>query len=233
MLLLIAKFVINSAIALATKVIPFYANYGYQLVIYKKLKLTFAVSQAASLEINKLKGLHLQLQANIKFLNKRLAKYTNKHRSQEPSQKERDKVYLLQKNIKTKQLSSKLDYKMLRLYKIKKKVLNVNYKLELLKGFRVHLIFHVLLLKEAARTTKLSTNKIKLEHKLDVYNVKRVLNSKISKKGQIEYLIKQLDQDNIHNTQEPKGNLSCPKKLIEFYQQNPSQPKPLEEAIRS
>jgi len=79
---------------------------------------------------------------------------------------------------------------MLRLYKIKKKVLNVNYKLELLKGFRVHLIFHVLLLKEAARTTKLSTNKIKLEHKLDVYNVKRVLNSKISKKGQIEYLIK-------------------------------------------
>jgi len=72
---------------------------------------------------------------------------------------------------------------MLRLYKIKKKVLNINYKLELLKGSRIYLIFYILLLKEAARTTKLSTKKIKLKHKLDMYNIKKVLNSKISKKG--------------------------------------------------
>ena len=79
---------------------------------------------------------------------------------------------------------------MLRLYKIKKKVLNINYKLELLKGSRIHLIFYILLLKEIARTTKTSTKEIKLKHELDVYNIKQVLNSKISNKGQIEYLIK-------------------------------------------
>jgi len=82
---------------------------------------------------------------------------------------------------------------MLRLYKIRKKVLDVNYKLELLRGSRIHLIFYTLLLKEAAKTAEPSTEEIKLKHKLDVYNVKRVLDSRISKKGQIEYLIKWLD----------------------------------------
>jgi len=72
---------------------------------------------------------------------------------------------------------------MLRLYKIKKKVLDVNYKLELLKGFRIHLVFYVLLLKEAVRAIEPNIKEIKLKYKLNVYNVKRVLNSKISKKG--------------------------------------------------
>jgi len=61
---------------------------------------------------------------------------------------------------------------MLRLYKIKKKVLNVNYKLKLLKGSKIHLIFYVLLFKEAARIAKTSTKEIKLKHELNVYNVK-------------------------------------------------------------
>ena len=79
---------------------------------------------------------------------------------------------------------------MLKLYKIKKKVLNVNYKLELLKGSRIYLIFYVLLLKEAVGTVEPSTKEIKLEYKLDVFNVERILNSRISKKGHIEYLVK-------------------------------------------
>ena len=72
---------------------------------------------------------------------------------------------------------------MLRLYKIKKKVLNINYKLELLKGSRIYLIFYVLLLKEAVRIAETSTKEIKLKHKLNVYNVKQVLDNKISNKG--------------------------------------------------
>jgi hypothetical protein len=61
--------------------------------------------------------------------------------------------------------------------------LNVNYKLELLKGSRVHPIFYVLLLKEAARAAETSNKEIQLKHKLDVYNVEKVLNSKVSNKG--------------------------------------------------
>ena len=79
---------------------------------------------------------------------------------------------------------------MLRLYKIKKKVSNINYKLELPKGFRIHLIFYVLLLKEAVGTVEPSNKEIELEHKLNVFDVKRILDSKISKKGHIKYLVK-------------------------------------------
>jgi hypothetical protein len=57
-LLPMAEFAINSATASATGVTPFYANRGYQPVIHRKLRPTSAVSQTASLEIERLKGLH-------------------------------------------------------------------------------------------------------------------------------------------------------------------------------
>jgi hypothetical protein len=72
---------------------------------------------------------------------------------------------------------------MIGLYKIKKRVSSVNYELELLKGSRIHPIFHVLLLKEAAGAAETSNKEIQLEHELDVYNVERVLDSKVSDKG--------------------------------------------------
>jgi len=70
------------------------------------------------------------------------------------------------------------------------KVLNVNYKLKLLKGSRIYLIFYVLLFKEAAKATETNNKEIKLKHKLDVYNVKQVLDSKVSKRRHIKYLVK-------------------------------------------
>jgi hypothetical protein len=71
--------------------------------------------------------------------------------------------------------------------------LNINYELELPKGSRIHPIFHVSLFKEAAGVAETSSEEIQLKHKLDVYNVERVLNSRVSNKGQMEYLIKWLD----------------------------------------
>jgi hypothetical protein len=76
-----AEFAVNSAKATTIGVTPFYANKGYQLVIHKKLRPTSAVSQSAFIQIDKLKSLHLQLQADIEFLSRRSAIYANKHRS--------------------------------------------------------------------------------------------------------------------------------------------------------
>ena len=58
--------------------------------------------------------------------------YYNKKYSVGPMLKKGDKVYLLRKNIKTKRLSNKLDYKKLRLFIINKKTGLVNYRLKLL-----------------------------------------------------------------------------------------------------
>ena len=55
-------------------------------------------------------------------------------------------VYLLRKNIKTRRPSDKLDYIKLEPFKIREKLGLVTFKLELLKGMRIHLVFHISLL---------------------------------------------------------------------------------------
>ena len=52
--------------------------------------------------MNRLKDLHEMLQRDIKFASERSAVYHNKKRDRELTLKERDKVYLLHYNIKTK-----------------------------------------------------------------------------------------------------------------------------------
>jgi hypothetical protein len=42
--------------------------------------------------------------------------YTNRKRLKRPTLEKGDKVYLLYKNIKTRQLNNKLDYKKIRLF---------------------------------------------------------------------------------------------------------------------
>ena len=57
-----------------------------------------------------------------------------------------------------KQLSIKLDFKKLRLFKIIKKIRLVNYQLKLLKGSRLYLIFYILLLELAKGPILIITN---------------------------------------------------------------------------
>jgi hypothetical protein len=58
--------------------------------------------------------------------------YYNKRRLRGPTLLKGDLVYLLQKNIKTKRLSMKLDHIKLGLYKIRKVLGPLTYKLTLL-----------------------------------------------------------------------------------------------------
>ena len=62
--------------------------------------------------------MYKELLADILFIAQRLAIYYNSKRSVGVTLKEGDKVYLLRKNIVTKRLSYKLDYKKLGLFRI-------------------------------------------------------------------------------------------------------------------
>ncbi len=61
--------------------------------------------------------------------------------------KERNKIYLFTKNLKTKKLSKKLNYIKVKSFFVKKIKKLINYELDLLKNVKIFLIFYILLLK--------------------------------------------------------------------------------------
>ena len=58
----------------------------------------------------------------------------------------KDKVYLLIKNFKSKQLSKKLNYIKIGLFKIINKVTEVLYRLDLLLKMKIYLVHHIAIL---------------------------------------------------------------------------------------
>ena len=105
-----------------------------------------------------MRTLHNKLQKNIQFLSHHAAHYYNKRRSRSPTFSESDKVYMLQKNIKTKQPSKKLDYTKLGPFKMKTVKRPLNYELKLLPQMKIHPVFHIMYLEPANNNISLETN---------------------------------------------------------------------------
>jgi hypothetical protein len=93
-----------------------------------------------------LKIFHEELIIDLVFFTKKIVSYYDTYRNIEPILKEGDKVYLIQRNIQTKQPSTKLDHKKLGLFKIKKIIGLVNYELVLPRTMNIHPVFHISLL---------------------------------------------------------------------------------------
>jgi hypothetical protein len=74
------------------------------------------------------------------FTQEHIKKYYNLKVSKGPNLKEGDKVWLLYKNFKSRQLSKKLDYIKLKLFKISRKITEVNYKLDLPAKMKIYLV---------------------------------------------------------------------------------------------
>ncbi len=133
----------------------FFANYEFELKTLKKSRQFAQLAQKVTIQIEQLQLLHKELQKNIKFLNKRSALYVNKKKDRNFTLKERDKVYLLRRNIKTKRSSNKLDHIKLKSFKILKVKRSVNFKLNLSAFMRIHSIFYIFLLKSVNSNTSI------------------------------------------------------------------------------
>jgi hypothetical protein len=124
------------------------------------------------------------------FFTKRIVLYYDKYRNIEPILKERDKIYLIQRNIQTKQLNTKLDHKKLGLFKIKKVAGLVNYKLVLSKTMNIHPVFHISLLELILLGVLLAPiTEIELVNPNAEYKIEEILDYK-QVRNYIKYLVK-------------------------------------------
>ena len=71
-------------------------------------------------------------------------------------------MWLLYKNFKSRQLSKKLDYIKLGLFRIIIKLLEVIYRLDLLLKMKIYLVQHIAILELAHRDVKLPLYKIEI-----------------------------------------------------------------------
>ena len=92
-----------------------------------------------------------------------MKRYYNLKVSKGPDLKGGDKVQLLHKNILNRRLSKKLNYIKLGPFKIKKKIIKVNYKLDLLAKIKIYPIQYIAMLELAYREYEL------LIYKADTY----------------------------------------------------------------
>jgi hypothetical protein len=102
--------------------------------------------------------------------------YANKLRLENFRLRKRDIIYLLRRNIKITRLSDKLDSKKIGLFKIKRNIRDISFKLQLPLIIRIHLVFHMSLLKPThPDISKKLTSKIDFKTQKFIYTVERIL----------------------------------------------------------
>ena len=132
-------------------------------------------AQNIRIQINRLKSLREKLTENIQFIAAKLILYYNKYHNIKPTLKKGNKVYLIQRNIKIKKPSDKLDYKKIRLYKIKKVKSPINYEFALFNNINIYLVFYIFLLElillKVLKTLKIKIKLINLNAKYDIKEI--------------------------------------------------------------
>jgi hypothetical protein len=156
-----------------------YATYKYNPEAYRLAVTSEINNQAVNLQVLDLKVFYKELAADLVFFTKKIISYYNKYYSIEPTLKERDKVYLIQRNIQTKQPSIKLDHKKLGLFKIKRIIGPVNYKLVLPKTMNIYPVFYISLLELVLLgVLPAPVTKIELVNPNTKYKIKKILDHK-------------------------------------------------------
>src|SRR6266568_303905 len=116
----------------------FKANYRYKLKTLLTLRQAKKTSIDTKERIKEIIELYKNLKDTAKLVQEYIKRYYNKKRSKGLALKGGDKVWLLYKNFKSRQLSKKLDYIKLGLFEILKKVIKIIFKLDLPARMKVY-----------------------------------------------------------------------------------------------
>ena len=127
---------INNRTSNTTKISLYFVNFGKESNLFEQ-KLQHISTDLIINRIKKFKN----IKDNIQKMQLKSKRSINKKRKEGSQLKEKNKVYLLIKNLTTKRFNKKLNYIKIRSFFIKAVKRSVNYELNLFKNIRIHLIF--------------------------------------------------------------------------------------------
>ena len=117
----------------------------------------------AVVKADKMSSLYAILREELEFIRTRMKKFYDRNRLEGPRLEEGGKVYLISRNLCTKRLSRKLDFRKIRPFKIDKKISENNYVLALPSTMQLRTnVFYISLLELAPKNVQLGKD-VKVE----------------------------------------------------------------------
>lgn len=228
-LLPMCEYAYNNSVTSATKLSPFYANYGYNPRT-NWLADVEPKNPSSALYAHYLKATHDRVAQTLTETRERMGKYFNKKRGEQPPEiKVGCKVLIDGRNFKPKRPSKKLSAKKYGPFEVLKKIGNRAFRVELPPEMRIHNVFHVDLL-ELYRPSKIQGRKQaappppEIEGDDEYYHVEAIIDSEKRDSG-VHYLVKWSGYSIDESTYLPYEELtSCLHLLRKFHKENPEKP---------
>jgi hypothetical protein len=197
------EYVSNASILIITQMFSFFANYEFESrmsfdrVKFKKITARDRINRFRERKI-------VFTMKNIwKFAKKHMKKsqqsqiiYVNRHKILASNYQIEDQVWLSTRNIQIDRSFRKLDYKMLKSFKIVKKR-NSSYKLELSIEMNIHSVFHISLLRKdlensLSKQIIFSSSFVVIDDE-EKFDVKNIIDSRLTERSinkRLQYKIK-------------------------------------------
>jgi len=145
-LLPMAEFTYNNSVTAGNGMSPFYANYGFHPVAMGMASME-PQNPGSQIYAHWMQTVHEESQKGLEDTQERMCRYTDPTRKEPPAYQVGDLVMLNSCNIKTRCPSRELDHKNHGPFQIKKIVSPLSVRLMLPQKWKIHNVFHVLLLK--------------------------------------------------------------------------------------
>ena len=192
-LLPMAEFTYNNSVHSATRTTPFFANHGYHPRFDVEGELFSTESPTAGVMVKDFDKMWRETQYWIAVANQRTASYDEGRKSQEPLIKVGDRVLLDSEVVKRYRPTKKLAARWLGPYRVKEKVADLAYRIELPKSWKRHDVFHVCQLEpfwEAAETYRKAPDSTEeIPDDGQDFELERILDSRQRKGKGIEYKV--------------------------------------------
>ena len=141
--LALAEFAVNNKVHIATKVLPFMANYGKEIRIGGDIRKKGKVESVMEF-VERMKKVHEEAEAALKKTQEEMKKYADRSRKETEKWKKGDRVLLSTKDLVFKERPvRKLMERCIGPYAIKEVVLSNAVKLQLPTSMRIHSVVNI------------------------------------------------------------------------------------------